>query len=140
MAIDFKNLLLVLPHVTDANHPVLLRGRHGIGKSSVVYQYATSVGLPVVERRASQMTEGDLLGLPKVDEDVTSFCPPDWFATACDTGVLLFLDEVDRATLEVRQGIFELCDSRKLAGHTLHPETLIFAAVNGGTHAGAAAY
>ena len=84
MAIDFKNLLLVLPHVTDANHPVLLRGRHGIGKSSVVYQYATSVGLPVVERRASQMTEGDLLGLPKVDDDVTSFCPPDWFATACD--------------------------------------------------------
>ncbi len=140
MAIDFKNLLLVLPHVTDANHPVLLRGRHGIGKSSVVYQYAISAGLPVVERRASQMTEGDLLGLPKVDEDVTSFCPPDWFATACDTGVLLFLDEVDRATLEVRQGIFELCDSRKLAGHTLHPETLIFAAVNGGTHAGAAAY
>ena len=62
MAIDFKNLLLVLPHVTSANHPVLLRGRHGIGKSSVVYQYAISVGLPVVERRASQMTEGDLLG------------------------------------------------------------------------------
>ena len=52
MAIDFKNLLTVLPHVTSANHPVLLRGRHGIGKSSVVYQYAESLGLPVVERRA----------------------------------------------------------------------------------------
>ena len=140
MAIDFKNLLLVLPHVTSANHPVLLRGRHGIGKSSVVYQYAASLGMPVVERRASQMTEGDLLGLPTVDEGVTSFCPPDWFATACDNGVVLFLDEVDRATLEVRQGIFELCDSRKLAGHQLHPDTLIFAAVNGGTHAGAASY
>ena len=140
MAIDFKNLLLVLPHVTSANHPVLLRGRHGIGKSSVIYQYAASLGLPIVERRASQMTEGDLLGLPTVDEGVTSFCPPDWLAMACDTPVVLFLDEVDRATLEVRQGIFELCDSRKLAGHNLHPETLIFAAVNGGTHAGAAAY
>ena len=140
MAIDFKTLLNVLPHVTDANHPVLLRGRHGIGKSSVVYQFAETVGLKVVERRASQMTEGDLLGLPKTDGDVTSFCPPDWFAEACSTGVLLFLDEVDRATLEVRQGIFELCDSRKLAGHVLHPETLIFAAVNGGTHAGAASY
>ena len=140
MTIDFKNLLLVLPHVTNANHPVLLRGRHGIGKSSVVYQYGESLGMPVVERRASQMTEGDLLGLPTVDEGVTSFCPPDWFATACDAGVVLFLDEVDRATLEVRQGIFELCDSRKLAGHALHPDTLIFAAVNGGTHAGAASY
>jgi len=47
---------------------------------------------------------------------------------------VLFLDEVDRATPEVRQGIFELTDSRKLAGFTLHPETLIFAAVNGGEH------
>jgi MoxR-like ATPase len=35
---------------------------------------------------------------------------------------------------EVRQGIFELTDSRKLAGFELHPETLIFAAVNGGEH------
>ena len=43
-------------------------------------------------------------------------------------------DEVDRATMEVRQGIFELCDSRKIAGQTLHPDTLIFAAVNGGEH------
>ena len=90
MAIDFKNLLTVLPLVTDAGHPVLLRGRHGIGKSSVVYQYAESLGMPIVERRASQMTEGDLLGLPTVDEGVTSFCPPDWFATACDNGVVLF--------------------------------------------------
>ena len=72
MAIDFKTLLTVLPHVTDANHPVLLRGRHGIGKSSIVYQFADTVELPVVERRASQMTEGDLLGLPKTDGDVTS--------------------------------------------------------------------
>ena len=48
--------------------------------------------------------------------------------------VALFLDEVDRATIEVRQGIFELTDSRKLNGHILHPDTLIFAAVNGGEH------
>ena len=48
--------------------------------------------------------------------------------------VVLFLDEVDRATLEVRQGIFELCDSRKIAGNVLHKDTLIFACVNGGEH------
>ena len=46
----------------------------------------------------------------------------------------MFLDEVDRATMEVRQGIFELTDSRKLNGWHLHPETVIMAAVNGGEH------
>jgi len=134
--VDFKTLHAILPFVTNtddgAAFPVLIRGGHGKGKSAVVYQYGVDVGLEIIERRASQMTEGDLLGLPSTDGDVTSFCPPDWFASACRRPVLLFLDEVDRATTEVRQGIFELCDSRKLAGHVLHPQTLIFAAVNGG--------
>ena len=88
----------------------------------------------MVERRASQMTEGDLMGLPSVEGASTKWNAPDWFKEACDKAVLLFLDEVDRATLEVRQGIFELTDSRKLNGWKLHPGTLIMAAVNGGEH------
>ena len=134
MAVDFKTFGKMVKHVTAVRKPVLLRGRHGIGKSTVVYQYAKHIDMPVVERRASQMTEGDLVGLPSVDSGATRFNPPDWFKTACDHPVVLFLDEVDRATLEVRQGIFELTDSRKLNGHTLHDDTIIFAAVNGGEH------
>ncbi len=134
MAIDFAAFNSIVHHVTNVRKPVLLRGRHGIGKSTVVYQFADKIGRQVVERRASQMTEGDLVGLPIVEGNSTRFNPPDWFKTACDEPVILFLDEVDRATLEVRQGIFELTDSRKLNGHALHPETLVFAAVNGGEH------
>ncbi len=134
MAVDFKTFRTIVPHVTAARFPVLLRGRHGIGKSEVVYQLATDLDLPVVERRASQMTEGDLLGLPSTDGAVTTWNPPAWFKTACDEAVVLFLDEVDRATPEVRQGIFELTDSRKLAGFCLHADTIIVAAVNGGEH------
>ena len=48
--------------------------------------------------------------------------------------VVLFFDEIDRATIEVRQGIFELTDSRKLAGWHLHEDTVIVAAINGGEH------
>ena len=134
MAVDFATFSNIVHHVTNVRKPVLLRGRHGIGKSTVVYQYASKQNMEVVERRASQMTEGDLVGLPSIEGNSTSFNPPDWFKAACDRPVVLFLDEVDRATLEVRQGIFELTDSRKLNGHTLHPDTLVFAAVNGGEH------
>jgi midasin (ATPase involved in ribosome maturation) len=132
MAVDFKTFSEIVGYITAVRKPVLLRGRHGIGKSTGVYQYAAKLGMPVVERRASQMTEGDLVGLPSVSGNSTSFNPPDWFKEACDNPVVLFLDEVDRATLEVRQGIFELTDSRKLNGHHLHKDTLVFAAVNGG--------
>lgn len=134
MAVDFKTFLKVVAHIAKVKKPVLIRGRHGVGKSEVVYQFAALMNMKVVERRASQMTEGDLIGLPSIDGNSTRFNPPDWFKEACDFKRLIFLDEVDRATLEVRQGIFELTDSRKLNGHALHPETLIFAAVNGGVH------
>jgi hypothetical protein len=86
------------------------------------------------------MTEGDLLGLPDTADTsingrkATTWNAPDWLVTACEQGVLLFLDEVDRATMEVRQGLFELTDSRKLNGWHLHEDTLIVAAVNGGEH------
>jgi hypothetical protein len=134
MALDFQTFVSVAPHVLAVKKPLMLRGRHGIGKSELVYQIAKGMELPVVERRASQMTEGDLVGLPKTDGDITSFCAPDWLADACSRAVLLFLDEVDRAIPEVRQGIFELTDSRKIFGNYLHPDTVVVAAVNGGEH------
>jgi MoxR-like ATPase len=134
MAVDFKTFIELAPSVSDARFPVLMRGRHGIGKSQVVYQIAEAVKLPVVERRASQMTEGDLVGLPVIKGNTTGWNPPDWFKFACDNPCVLFFDEVDRATTEVRQGLFELTDSRKLNGWKLHKDTLIYAAINGGEH------
>jgi len=134
MAVDFKTFIELAPTVSEARFPVLMRGRHGIGKSQVVYQIAEVVKLPVVERRASQMTEGDLVGLPVIKGNTTGWNPPDWFKFACDNPCVLFFDEVDRATTEVRQGLFELTDSRKLNGWKLHKDTLIYAAINGGEH------
>lgn len=140
MSIDFATFTTVAPHILDSKLPVLIRGRHGVGKSEVVYQIAAARDLPVVERRASQMTEGDLLGLPDTADTTingrkaTTWNAPDWLVTACEQPVMLFLDEVDRATQEVRQGLFELTDSRKINGWHLHADTLIVAAVNGGEH------
>jgi hypothetical protein len=140
MSVDFATFLSVAPHIISAKLPVLIRGRHGVGKSEIVYMIADDMALPVVERRASQMTEGDLLGLPDTAETsingrkATTWNAPDWLVTACEQPVVLFLDEVDRATMEVRQGLFELTDSRKINGWKLHPETIIIAAVNGGEH------
>jgi len=149
--VNFATLMRVIHHIIDQAKPVLIRGRHGCGKSEMVYSIVdglyynsltnevstdtNGVKLTMVERRASQMTEGDLVGLPSIMDNSTQFNPPDWFKLACDKPCGLFLDEIDRATIEVRQGIFELTDSRKLNGFHLHPGTRIFAAVNGGKHA-----
>lgn len=133
---DFRTFRKIAKIILDTKKPLMMRGRHGIGKSEVVHQIANDRGLPVIERRASQMQEGDLMGLPNIGEkygrQATSWNPPEWFIEACEKPVVLFFDELDRGPQEVRQGLFELTDSRKMAGYHLHKDTLIIAAVNGG--------
>tara|TARA_R110002124_G_scaffold89937_2_gene229731 strand:+ start:3815 stop:4969 length:1155 start_codon:yes stop_codon:yes gene_type:complete len=162
VAITFANLNSMIPTLLSGDqddlYSVLIRGRHGIGKSWIAYQTASGLAwdatvnktrpiqegetcLPVVEIRASQMTEGDLLGLPSPHdvnvngEQAASLRPFAWLVKACTEPVVLFLDEVDRATTEVRQGFFQLGDSRQINGWKLHPGTVVFGAVNGGVHA-----
>ena len=151
--LNFKQFLTVAPAVLRSRKPLMGRGRHGVGKSQVVYQIAKRMAqilgledklgagyeFPVVERRLSQIGDvGDFLGLPRVETGdfgpETQFTPPEWFLKACNEPVVLFFDEVDRAPTDVRQTAMELTDSRKLFGRHLHPDTIIIAMVNGGEH------
>ena len=122
----FLNVASRLPVDTS----VLIRGPHGIGKSQGVRQVAKGFGLAVTDRRLSQMTEGDMVGLPSTDGEVTRFNPPDWFKAACDRPVCLFLDELNRATPEVMQAAFQVVLDRELNGWKLHPQTRVYAAIN----------
>lgn len=114
---------------------ILITGDHGIGKSEAVYQIGAKLGLPVMERRLSQQSEGDLIGLPWKNEKngSTGFYPPDWFMECTKKGHLLFLDEINRATPEVMQAAFELVLDRRLNGFNLHKDCRVFAAINTGT-------
>lgn len=142
MSLNFAEFLKVAPYILGpkitnkkqdhAGFPLLMKGHTGIGKSEVARRLADAYGLELVDRRASQMTEGDLVGMPVVDGKATSWLPPDFYLKACEKPVFLFLDEYDRGVPEVRQGFFELADSRKLNGHHLHPGTKVLAAINGG--------
>lgn len=133
---------------------VCIRGRHAVGKSEGTYQAAALMrddfyknaehvarykwtydeGLPVIERRLSQLTEGDLTGMPDMDagRKSTVFKPCDWLIDACERPVLLFLDERNRALEGVKQAVFQLMDSRAFYGHKLHPGTHVVVAENVG--------
>ncbi len=140
---DFTSVLPLINSILDVKLPVMIRGRHGVGKSEVAYMIGRERDLPVVEIRASQLADvGDLVGLPLISEtsEYTKFSPSERLWIACDRPVLLFLDEVDRGTDDITQAFMELTDSRKIAGQYLHPETLIIAATNGGDREGADQY
>ena len=147
---SFSQFSRIAPHIVRSRKPIMGHGAHGIGKSAIVYQLADKLHqiiatvpkdyiYPVIERRASQMADtGDVIGVPEPkDSDygrITTFAPMGWFARACNEPCILFFDEVDRANNDVRQSLMELTDSRKIAGHHLHPDTIIIAMVNGGSH------
>ena len=124
----FKQCALKLP--TDIS--ICIRGPHGIGKSQAVYQLASeeNFNLPIIERRLSQMSEGDMIGLPELSDGTTRFCPPDWYKECCVKPVVLFLDELNRSTPEIMQAAFQIVLDRELNGWKLHPETRIFTAIN----------
>ena len=116
---EIKQLLTVLP-ILPASISVLLRGPHGIGKSALPRHVGRVLGLPVVDRRLSQMSEGDLVGLPELVNGVTRFAPPDWYKKACMEPTIVFLDELNRATPEVMQAAFQIVLDRELNGHRLN--------------------
>ncbi len=129
---DIKTFNSIAPRL-PAEIAILIQGPTGIGKSYLVHQIGADLELPVVDRRLSQMSEGDMVGLPELVDGTTRFCPPDWYARACKEPVVLFMDELNRATPEVIQAAFQIVLDRELNGHKLHPDTRVFAAVNVGS-------
>jgi len=129
---DIKTFVQVVSALPP-NISVLAKGPTGIGKSHIFHQIGENVGMPVVDRRLSQMTEGDIIGLPELVDGVTRFAPVDWFVRACNEPVILFFDEINRATIEVQQCAFQIVLDRELNGHKLHAKTRVYAAVNEGS-------
>lgn len=126
---------------------VLIMGTHGIGKSKLVRLIAKRIRarsgwaddkFPVIDRRLSQMTEGDIIGLPfKVDIKegdytgiATRFAASDWFLRSCYEPCLLFLDEGNRASGEVIQAAFQIALDHELNGNVMHEQSRVFMAVN----------
>lgn len=135
----FKQIVPMLP----VSISIMLKGVHGIGKSSLFRQLASQIRkelkknpetshytFPLIDRRLSQMSEGDMIGLPSTEGEVTRFNPPDWIKRACTEPCFLLLDELNRASPEVMQAAFQIVLDRELNGWKLHPLTRVATAVN----------
>jgi uncharacterized protein YbdZ (MbtH family) len=111
---------------------IMLRAKHGVGKSSIVKQAAQSQGIEFHDVRLSQCEVGDIKGLPFLDKDngITTFLKPYWWPKDQDSKGILFFDELNRATKDVLQAVFEICLDRRLDGEKLPDGWRVVAAVN----------
>lgn len=117
---------------------VMLHAKHGVGKSSVVRQVAEEIaqetGKPCGfwDVRLSQCEVGDIKGLPEKDlkENVIRFLKQEWWPRDQDSCGILFFDELNRASKDVLQAVFEICLDRRLDGEKLPDGWRVVAAVN----------
>ncbi|HWT76630.1 MAG TPA: AAA family ATPase [Mobilitalea sp.] len=75
LSVNQNELLDVLLNLAIIR-PVFIWGAPGIGKSSIVENFAESLGLPCVSLLGSQLAPEDIIGVPQIIDGKSVFCPP----------------------------------------------------------------
>lgn len=103
-----QQMLDQLDILYKVKQPALLLGSPGLGKSSLVEQWATSRGYNLVTRMLSQTQPGDL-SIPSISEGskgVLHWNIADWLVELPkDKPTIFFFDELTSASIEVRTQI-----------------------------------
>jgi hypothetical protein len=108
--------------------PVFIWGPPGIGKSSLVRDFAAEVGLPCVSLLGSQLAPEDLIGVPQITDGVSRFCPPSMIARK--DPYCLFLDELNACSHEVQKASYSLILERRIGEYLLPEGSIVIGAGN----------
>jgi len=127
ISLSQKQLSEFLLHVAVVR-PVFIWGPPGIGKSSLVSQFAESVGLPCVSLLGSQLAPEDIIGVPQIVDGKSRFCPPTLIAK--DEPYCLFLDELNACSHEVQKAFYSLIQDRRIGDFELPKGSIVIGAGN----------
>ena len=108
--------------------PVFIWGAPGIGKSSLVEQFAKTVGLPCVSLLGSQLAPEDIIGIPQVRDGVSEFLPPKMIARK--EPYVLFLDELNACSHEVQKAFYSLIYEKRVGEYHLPEGSIVVGAGN----------
>src|SRR5512139_1200853 len=108
--------------------PVFIWGPPGIGKSSIVQDFAAGVGLPCVSLLGSQLAPEDLIGVPQIIDGTSRFCPPRMIAR--EQTYCLFLDELNACTHDFQKAFYSLIHERRSGEYRLPPGSVVIGAGN----------
>lgn len=108
--------------------PVFIWGAPGIGKSSLVEEFAKTVGLPCVSLLGSQLAPEDIIGIPQVRDGVSEFLPPKMIARK--EPYVLFLDELNACSQEVQKAFYSLIYEKRVGEYHLPEGSIVVGAGN----------
>lgn len=135
---NITQLKTSIPFLIEAGLVPNIIGHAGIGKSSVIAQFAKDNGYSFHPFFLGQMSDtGDLLGLPEFDRDAngkalsTNFIHPAKLPKKPRS--ILFFDELNRASKDLLQAIFQLALEGTIHDYTLPEDSAIIMAMNPAT-------
>lgn len=112
--------------------PICIWGTHGIGKTSLIKDFAHKNGWKFRYCAPAQFEEmGDLHGLPVTHDpdpevhgdETTIYLPPDWVPKQEDEGPgILLLDDINRADDRILRGLMQLLQEFEMFSWTLPPK------------------
>lgn len=127
ISVTQSDLLEILLNVATIR-PVFIWGAPGIGKSALVEKFAAEVGLPCVSLLGSQLAPEDIIGIPQIQDDVSTFLPPKMIARK--EPYVLFLDELNACSQEVQKAFYSLIHERRIGEYHLPAGSIVIGAGN----------
>ena len=127
---------LVREVVVRLNKPVMLWGKPGGGKSSIIKQVAKEMNAIVVDIRLGQRESVDLRGMPDIRGDITKWIKPGEFpfigndAFPDDQLILLVFDEINTAAQSVQASAYQAILERCIGEHKFKSNVRVVAAGN----------
>lgn len=110
----------ILAHI-KANVPLLIIGSSGWGKSSIVYEVAQELNLPIVTANANSWMAEDFGGLVRpINGEYYDYLPPKWVIDNRDKEFILFIDEINQANVSVLHALYRIVLDREVAGIKLN--------------------
>jgi len=107
--------------------PLCIWGKHGLGKTQIVKDFAREKGWKFTYCAPAQFEEmGDLHGMPSImdpdktisGDEYTVYSPPEWVPTEKGPGILL-LDDINRADDRILRGCMQLLQNFELSSWKL---------------------
>ena len=134
--VTMQTLASYIDAALSLDHPLLIWGSPGLGKSQAAAQAAERVGGTIIDLRLSLYESVDLRGLMDFEGGQTVWKPPATLPFKGNTSfpddapILLFLDEMLHAAPSVLSVAFQLVLDRRIGEHRLKPNVRIIAASN----------
>ncbi|MDR1622097.1 MAG: MoxR family ATPase [Synergistaceae bacterium] len=108
--------------------PVFIWGAPGIGKSSLVEQFAAELGMECVSLLGSQLAPEDVIGVPQIVDGCSKFFPPAMIVR--EKPYVLFLDELNACSQEIQKAFYSLITDLRVGEYRLPKGSVVIGAGN----------